>query len=916
MAENFFRGDPRLSPRERRAMAAARRGPHRMSGGTVTAVSLAPSVDADTGLSTLYLGTVTGEIVSIDDNVTIEAIAPLDEGRIRRLFMGDNDTLVHNAVSFIMEGGMSINSIAGDVAEFYSLGSGNWRCWRYTRGGTPSMPSYNIPSVLLVADLFGESIGYTYLFASDSGIGDTITFTATGVQSIKGHDNALSGNPVPLGFLVLVNNLDGSHLVENGLYECTTEGAVGVAAVWTRSVLMDTGNKFDGAMVSEKQWASFWIYRSLTGDGSPPVIGTALITFEQILTKPDFCTVLSESMFGWNVKAKTNSYTLTFDDLFSIITFNKATAVTCTVPKTVDIVQPFPFSQTIGGMLWVVGIGAGLVTLAPAAGVTINIPSNESLVLARYQMACLVNTATDVWEVKYSSRPPDGSTLSVNASGQMKILQVTSAVVDSSIIIAAGTNPFTGDQSLGSHKLTSVTDPVSAQDAATKNYVDLAVAALAAKNECQAATTVALAASTYNNVATPPSGVGATITLTVAAVLILDGYTPALGDRLLIKNQASAFQNGIYTLTTVGVLGVTQAVLTRGTDFDHPGDGINGALVYVLSGTANSNTLWTCTTVGSITFGTTNINWSQFTGTTYTADETTLHLTGTVFSIKTTTGSGSTVALATSPVLVTPLLGTPTSGVLTNCTGTASGLTAGTVTTNANLTGPITSVGNATSVATTFAFPGQATPSASGGKVAYDTTLNTIVAGIGVAATPVNVWLVGTLFTATGSVSSTTTAQTVTMVGTGVGTMTVPANMAAAGTTLRLRAKGVFTTAATQGTLTWIVKIGTTTVASTGAQTPPPSRTNGYWELECDLVFRTVGGSGTVFVQGLWSIQGLNIGAVTANTFYWPIRGNSADPPAVVTIDTTAGNLIDIQLTTSNANNTLTCNHVTLERML
>ena len=53
----------------------------------------------------------------------------------------------------------------------------------------------------------------------------------------------------------------------------------------------------------------------------------------------------------------------------------------------------------------------------------------------------------------------------------------------------------------------------------------------------------------------------------------------------------------------------------------------------------------------------------------------------------------------TSPTLTTPALGTPSAGVLTNCTGTASGLTAGNVTTNANLTGDITSVGNATSIA-------------------------------------------------------------------------------------------------------------------------------------------------------------------------------------------------------------------------
>jgi hypothetical protein len=64
----------------------------------------------------------------------------------------------------------------------------------------------------------------------------------------------------------------------------------------------------------------------------------------------------------------------------------------------------------------------------------------------------------------------------------------------------------------------------------------------------------------------------------------------------------------------------------------------------------------------------------------------------------TSTGTGNTV-LSTSPTLVTPALGTPASGVATNLTGTAAGLTAGAVTTNANLTGPITSTGNATAIA-------------------------------------------------------------------------------------------------------------------------------------------------------------------------------------------------------------------------
>ncbi len=70
---------------------------------------------------------------------------------------------------------------------------------------------------------------------------------------------------------------------------------------------------------------------------------------------------------------------------------------------------------------------------------------------------------------------------------------------------------------------------------------------------------------------------------------------------------------------------------------------------------------------------------------------------GTAQEAITTTGTGSGVR-ATSPTLVTPLLGTPTSVDLTNATGTAAGLTAGNVTTNANLTGDVTSAGNATTI--------------------------------------------------------------------------------------------------------------------------------------------------------------------------------------------------------------------------
>jgi hypothetical protein len=170
----------------------------------------------------------------------------------------------------------------------------------------------------------------------------------------------------------------------------------------------------------------------------------------------------------------------------------------------------------------------------------------------------------------------------------------------------------------------------------------------------------------------------------------------------------------------------------------------------------------------------------------------------------------------------------------------------------------------------------------------------------------------GTAGVTTTSVSSTTTAETKSLIGTIDGTFTVPANFLVIGRVLRLRLRGVMTTGATSGTVTFQVKIGSVVVASTGAIATTISLSNMYWEAEIDIICRTVGASGTVFVQGRWSKMNATTSATTS-MINWPIRGNSADPPAVVTINTTISNLIDFQSITSNALHTITCNMVILE---
>lgn len=115
---------------------------------------------------------------------------------------------------------------------------------------------------------------------------------------------------------------------------------------------------------------------------------------------------------------------------------------------------------------------------------------------------------------------------------------------------------------------------------------------------CTATTTTNLAA-TYNN---GTSGVSATLTALSNGTFSTDGVFPTLNSRILVKNQTTTFQNGIYTLTTIGSSS-TAWVLTRATDYDTVCEIQYGTYVPITSGTAYANTAWqetaTITTIGT-----------------------------------------------------------------------------------------------------------------------------------------------------------------------------------------------------------------------------------------------------------------------------------------------------------------------------
>lgn len=341
-------------------------------------------------------------------------------------------------------------------------------------------------------------------------------------------------------------------------------------------------------------------------------------------------TVPTSDLFGTISNAQLANSSLTING--NSVSLGGSTTVTATATNALTIGAGLSGTSYNGSAPVTIAIDSSVVTLNGSQTLTNKTINGSSNTLSNIQNSSLVNSSVTI-----------GST---------------------SVALGATATTLAG--------LTSITvtqDPTSALQLATKQYVDAIGSNLNYHQSVDFASTAALPAYTYNN---GTGGVGATITANANGALSFGGGSPTTTQRLLVKNEVGANEpyNGVYVVTDTGSP-TTPFILTRATDYDSAGTGINeinaGDYFLVISGT-NASTAWVQQTPLPITVGTTPIVFAQFNAPiTYNAG-TGLNLSpATTFNISNTGVTAATYGSASS----VPAIAVNAQGQITSATDTA-----------------------------------------------------------------------------------------------------------------------------------------------------------------------------------------------------------------------------------------------------
>jgi hypothetical protein len=468
-----------------------------------------------------------------------------------------------------------------------------------------------------------DSVGNGTWTQAGAGIGATLTAGTAGTTTIDGVVLSESDR-------VLVK--DQTVTSENGIYIATNTGG-GLQTVLTRVTDMDQPAEFESTFT----FVSFGVVNAAQGfvvtAPFPTVIDTDPVVFTQ------FTGAALSGGDGIDISGSTISVDLATDsgltfiaNQLSVDPLIAGTGLTFTA-GVLDV----DASQTQITAVGTVATGTWEATNV-AVGFGGTGASNASD--ARTNLGVAIGTNVQAWDAGLDDvaglAVTDGNFIVGNGTNWVAEAGNTART---SLGLGTGDTPTFSGLDAGGQLVTSVATPVSATDSANKNYVDSVASGLSVSEAADVATTVDLDSVGNGTWTQSGAGVGATLTAGTAGTTTIDGVALSDTDRVLVKNQTTTSENGVYVASDTG--GGTQTVLTRATDLDEPLE-FESAFFFVNFGTANGGTGWVVIAPFPSTVDTDPVTFAQFTGASSLSGGDGIDISGNVVSVDLATNSGLT----------------------------------------------------------------------------------------------------------------------------------------------------------------------------------------------------------------------------------------------------------------------------------